>query len=259
MFANGNYAYQDICICIAGLIAATWLCIRFTDSFMSLIAYIALVTLLCITCRHTGTLFIFYSPFIVMLASALVYIIQDRLRLRQRLRFYKKCFDIIRIATVIGFYVSCNAYVVTQLSNTIFPENIAIGKSYFIILLILNIVIPAAYIFYGSIKKQLVFLRAGLITLATTIVTIFYFYPFVGGEIWLIAGGFVMILAGYTGMRLLKNGKYGFTSDSNRSLQQPLINIQTIISVQAGYKGVPGKGIEFGGGSSGGAGASGNW
>ncbi len=194
-----------------------------------------------------------------MLASALIYLLQRSLAFKKRLSFYKKCFDVLRIAALIGFYVSCNAYVVTQLSNTVFPENIAVGKTYFIVLLILNIVIPAVYIFYGSIKKQPAFLRIGFVTLAATKVTIFYFYPFVSGEIWLITGGCFMILIGYVGMLFFRNGKYGFTSNSNKSLQQNLINIQTIISVQAAQQHTPDSGIQFGGGSSGGAGASGNW
>ena len=260
MFIIGSYTYQDMSICLAVGVCSIWLCIRFTDSFMALIAYAASILFLCLACNHAGKTFILYFPFIAMAASAFTYIIQRSLRTKKQFSFYKKCFTILQLAALSVFYISCNAYVIyTSSNNTFFSENIIIGKSYFILLLALDIIIPALYILYGSLKKRLVFLRSGVITLAATIVTLFYFYPFVSGEIWLITGGLLMILAGSAAMRLFKKETYGFTSNSSRDLQQSLINVQVIINVQAGYKGIPDKGVEFGGGSSGGAGSTGNW
>ena len=112
---------------------------------------------------------------------------------------------------------------------------------------------------YGFIKNKIIFLRIGFITLAATVVTIFYFYPFVSGEIWLIVGGSIMIIAGYAGMRFFKNSKYGFTANSYTSLSKELITAEALTTVQSAYKSSPVESIQFGGGSSGGAGASGNW
>jgi hypothetical protein len=259
MFIIGSYTYQDLSVSLAVWVCAIWLCIRFTDSFMALIAYAASMLFLCFACNHAGKTFILYFPFIAMAASAFTYLIQRSLRAKKQFGFYKKCFNILRLAALSGFYISCNAYIIVQLNNTFFPENTVLGKPYFILLLAFDVIIPALYIFYGSLKKRLIFLRSGVITLAATIATLFYFYPFVSGEIWLITSGLLMILAGYTAMRLFKKDRYGFTSNSSTDLQQSLINVQVIINVQAGYKGIPDKGVEFGGGSSGGAGSTGNW
>ncbi len=259
MFFNNSYANQDVWICITILIPAIWLCTRFTDSFMTLVAYITFVTLVCILCKHAGEIYILYSPFIIMLTSALLYKIQRSMKAKSQFSFYDKCFNMLCIATLAGFYISCNMYVVTQLSNTIFPENIIVGKTYFVTLFILNLIIPVLYISYGFIKNKIIFLRIGFLTLVITAITIFYFYPFVSGEIWFIGGGCIMIITGYAGMRFFKNSKYGFTSNSNTSLHKEIITAEGLTAVQSTYKTIPAKGIQFGGGSSGGAGASGNW
>ncbi|MEP6465285.1 MAG: hypothetical protein ABJB05_03225 [Parafilimonas sp.] len=254
-----NSSNQDIWICITILIPAIWLCVRFTDSFMALVAYIAFITFVCLLCKHAGEIYILYSPFIIMIMSALLYKIQRSLKAKSEFSFYDKCFNMLRIATLSGIYISCNVYVVTQLSNSIFPENIIVGKTYFITLFILNLIIPMVYILYGFLKNKIIFLRIGFPALVATVVTIFYFYPFVSGEIWFIVGGCIMIIAGYTGMRFFKNNKFGFTANSYASLNKELISAEGLITVQSAYKNIPAKGIQFGGGSSGGAGASGNW
>ena len=259
MFVNDSYANQDIWICVATLIPAIWFCIRFTDSFMALIAYITFVILVCLLCKHAGEIYILYSPVIIMIMSALLYKIQRSLKAKSQFNLYDKCFNMLRIATLSGFYISCNVFVVTQLSNSIFSENIIVAKTYFIILLMLDLIIPAVYFIYGFIKKKTIFLRIGFITLAATVVTIFYFYPLVSGEIWLIIGGSIMIITGYVCMRIFKTGKYGFTANSYTSLSKKLITAEALTTVQSAYKSVPVEGVQFGGGSSGGAGASGNW
>ena len=194
-----------------------------------------------------------------MLASALFYVMQRWLKKKKQFLFYEKCFDVICISALSVFYISCNVYAVTQLSNSIFPENIVAGKAYLILLLILDVIIPAVYLLYGFIKTKIIFLRIGFITLATTVVTIFYFYPFISGEIWLIIGGSIMIVAGYAGMRIFKTSKYRFTANSYTSLSKELITAEALTTVQSAYKSAPLEGVQFGGGSSGGAGASGNW
>ena len=65
---------------------------------------------------------------------------QRSLKAKSQFSFYEKCFNILRIATLASFYISCNVYVVTQLSNSIFPENIVTAKTYFIILFMLDII-----------------------------------------------------------------------------------------------------------------------
>ena len=259
MFVNNTYTNQDVWVCMAVLIPAIWLCIRFTDSFMALIAYLTFITLVCLLCKHAGSLYVLYAPFLIMLTCGLLFVMQRLLKNKKRFSFYRGCFSMLRILSLSVFYISCNVYVVTRLSDSIFRENIIIGKTYFVILLVLNLIIPVLYITYGFIKNKTLFLRIGFIALVATAVTIFYFYYFVSGEIWLIAGGCIMIISGYAGMRFFKHNKFGFTAISYSSLHKTLTTAEALTTVQSAYKSGAVEGIQFGGGSSGGAGASGNW
>ena len=101
LFFNGEYAYQDIIITIAVLVAAVWLCIRFTDAFMSLVAFCAFFVLIFLFVQHNGN--VLYMPFILMLASAIIYLLQYSLQTKQQFHFYEKSFSMLRIAALISF------------------------------------------------------------------------------------------------------------------------------------------------------------
>jgi len=183
-----------------------------------------------------------------MLASAIVYALQQWLKIRQRISFYNKCFHILSIAALISFYAAGNVYVVDQIS-----------KSFVALFWVLSALIPVAYIIYGFVKKQLLFLRIGFLALIATIVTAHYYYPLLSIEVALIIAGCLFLALGYTCLKYFKNGKLGFTAKSYTALNKDLINIETLISMQVGGRHVSKQNVQFGEGSSGGAGASGNW
>ena len=248
VFIRGNYAYQDVIASLTAMVAALWLCIRFSDSFMALTTYAAFLSCVYYSVSHITKSVYTYLPFILMLASAIIYASQHWLKGKQSLSFYKKCFLILSIATLIGFYASSNVYVVNQLS-----------KSFVSLFWVLSVLIPIAYMIYGFIKKHLLFLRIGFLALIATVVTVHYYYSLLSIEVALIIAGCIFIALGYICLSYFKNGRLGFTARSHRALNKDLINIETLISMQAGSKHAPTQNMQFGGGSSGGAGASGNW
>jgi hypothetical protein len=256
LFFNGDYSYQDIVITIAVLVAAVWLCVRFTDAFMALVAFAAFLVLVFLFWKHSGNML--YMPFILMLASASIYLFQCWLQTKQRLHFYAKSFSILSIATLITFYAAINVYVVVEVGKP-FLTGIDAGNRYIIIYWILGIIIPFAYAIYGFVKKKAVFLRVGFVTLCATIVTLYYYTYLLTTEAALIVAGCILAALGYTCMKYLKNGRLGFTARSHTSLNNQLITAETLISMQLGGQRTPQQNIEFGGGSTGGAGASGNW
>jgi hypothetical protein len=245
---EGDYGYKDIIICSAIIVASSWFCVRFTDSFMALIAYAALLSCVYYFMNHVTEAAQRYLPFILMLASAIVYALQHWLKGRQSLSFYKKCFNILSTATLVSFYAAGNVYVVNQLS-----------KSFLSLFWIISVLTPVAYIIYGFTKKQLLFLRIGFLALIATIATAHYYYSLLSIEVALIIAGCIFIVLGYMGLNHFKNGRLGFTARSHTALNKELIALETLISIQAGGKHAPTQSVEFGGGSSGGAGASGKW
>lgn len=238
IFIDGNHAYLDVGISVAVMVMSLWLCIRFTDSFMALVAYAAFISCIYYFVNHMADSAHTYLPFILMLASAIIYALQYWLKNRQGLFFYNKCFHILRIAALISFYAAGNAYVVNQLS-----------KSFISLFWVLSALIPVAYIIYGFLKKQLLFLRIGFLALIATIATAYYYYSLLSIEVELIIAGCLFIALGYTCLKYFKNGKLGFTARSYVALNKDLINIETLISMQVGGRHVSKQNVQFGGGS----------
>ena len=226
MFADGNYANQDVVISIAVLFSAIWLCIRFTDAFMALIAYAAYLVLIFLLWQHAGN--ILYAPFILMIASSLIFILQHSFKKKERLRFYSKNFLTIAIATLISFYAACNVYVVFEGSKEIWINGIIPGKNYIILFWVLSSIIPVGYMLYGFRKKQSAFLRVGFLSLIATILTMHYYYALLSTEAALIIAGFILLALGYAGLKYLKNNRFGFTARSYKNLNNDLYCCQNI-------------------------------
>ena len=257
MFADSNYAHQDVIICIAVIIAATWLCLRFTDSFMILIAFAALLTCIYLIIQP-GRIAYTFMPFIVMLMTAIIYWLQRRLSQITSLHLYKKCFYLLNVAALVSMYAAGNVYIINQLSE---PSLIAtkFNNDFYIMLWILSAAIPVIYIICGFIKRRILLLRAGFICGVATILSIHFYYSVLSAEAAFVTGGCLLMIIGYTGLSYFKHGRHGFTAKSYTTLNKDLINIETLISMQISGKQPSHQNIQFCSGSSGGAGASVNW
>ncbi len=257
MFADGNYAHQDVVICIAVIVSAAWLAIRFADSFIALVAFAAILYCIFLVIQPGNPVYSFI-PFIFMLVAAIVYLLQQQLNKKTVLLFYKKCFYILSVAALVSIYAAGNVYVVSTLSKPLVSSATA-GSGHYTVLWIVSILIPVIYMVYGFIKQRILFLRIGFLCGIATILTIHFYYSVLSPEAAFITGGFVLIIIGYVSLTYFKNSKHGFTAKSYTTLNKNLVNIETLISMQVGGKHLPQQNMQFGGGSSGGAGASGNW
>ena len=243
-------------------IVSLWLCVRFTDACMAMLAYTALFLLIFLLYIKAGDIAKATAPFVMMIVSAIVYFLMNKLHKTERLLFYKSSFQSVMLLTLITFYACGNYFVVKELSNEMFGLNLGLDDPipYGWVFWIFTIVIPPAYIFYGIKKKELLFIRTGLLLVVITIFTVRYYYAILDAEIAMMIAGLILIVITYVLVKYLKTPRHGFTFENTGFVSRELLNAEALIIAQTfGEKKSAEHHFEFGGGSSGGGGATGGF
>lgn len=164
--------------------------------------------------------------------------------------------------TLVTFYASSNYFVVKELSNQMFGLELTIydGIPMGWLFWILTFTIPVVYIFYGLKRKDFLFIRTGLGLIAATIFTVRYYHSIFTAEISMLIAGSTIIATSYALIQYLKISKQGYTSRDLHTGNKNLLNVEALIIAQTfGTSPKTEDNALFGGGSGGGAGATGNF
>ena len=259
-FLINDYANSGVITSSCMLLLCLWLCIRFTDAFMAALSYCALLLLVFFICMKMGEVAKTIIPFILMITSAIIYLTTKKLLNKQQSFFYDFCFKSVLLLTLITFYASGNYFIVKELSDAIFPGSTHSTLSAGWLFWLFTIIIPLAYLFWGILKKDILFIRTGIGLVAATILTIRYYYTFFRTEIEMLVIGILIIAISYLLIKYLRTPKHGFSFEKDGYNKNGLRNVEALIIAQSfGKKEVESKSFEFGGGSSGGGGATGNY
>lgn len=257
-----DYGNQYLVAAAIATIVCLWLCIRFTDAFMAMLAYASFFLFIFLLYIKAGDIAKATASFVMMIVSAAAYFLMNKLYKNERLLFYKFSFQLIILLTLVTFYACGNYFVVKELSNEMFGLNLGLHDPipYGWLFWIFTIAIPPAYIFYGIKKKDLLFIRTGLLLIAITIFTVRYYYSILDAEVAMMIAGLILIAKSYFLIKFLKTPKQGFTFENTGFVSKELLNAEALIIAQTfGEKKSPEHGFEFGGGSSGGGGATGDF
>jgi hypothetical protein len=258
-FLTESFTNNDIVTSGIMIIFCLWLCIRFTDGFMAMLSYISLYIFVFLLCAKAGIIGEAVAPFILMFISAIVFIIVNRLLQKEGLLFYHFSCKAVKLLALILFYASANYFVVNEAGRHFFSTTVNMPATLGIIYWILTCLIPVTYIIYGIIKKELLFIRTGIVLLIIAIVTIHYYYQLLPAEIDMLIGGLILIAISYVLIKYLRSSKRGFTFKKINP-SKDLLNAEALIVAQVfGKSHTKHTGVEFGGGSSGGGGATGNY
>jgi hypothetical protein len=204
-------------------------------------------------------------PFVLMVASLAIYGIVMKNKAAASLRHYTSSLLAIEVVSLIGIYVSVNYFVVRELSNALFNLRLAPGASisggWFF--WTATLLIPPTYIFLGLRKKDIVLLRVGLLLLAATIFTFRYYYSAAPIEVVMTIGGAVVMVLMYIVTRYLKTPRHGITSQQNDDPElAALRQVEGLVIAETYHPtAAPAQSdaFQFGGGSSGGGGATGEY
>ena len=175
---------------------------------------------------------------------------------------YNFCIKFVMFLTLVTFYASSNYFVVKELSNQLFGLHLTIrdGIPMGWLFWILTFAIPIIYVFYGIKRKSFLFMRTGLGLIAATIFTVRYYHNIFSVEISMLIAGIIIIAISYSLIQSLKISKRGYTSRDLHPGNKNLLNAEALIIAQTfGTSSETENNTLFGGGSGGGAGATGNF
>ena len=243
------------------LVMAVFLTLRFADRLMALVAAVATLAVIFFSLILMGNAVENILPFALMIASALIYYTSKKLAAIPAAKYYQKSLTVTGIAGLVCFFLSGNYYVVREASIEFFDvqatanEGIPFGWIFWVF----TVAIPMVYIFWGVLKKDIILIRTGLLLVAVMVFTVRYYYDQVAVEKLMIAGGLLLTAIAYLLTKYLKEPKAGFTSEANSHTKAPG-NIEALIIAEtlSGQQ-QPQTGTQFGGGSFGGGGASGDF
>jgi hypothetical protein len=229
------------------------------------LAFLALLGMVFYSVLPLGSMAKTVMPFLLMAISFFIYRLVKRNKNNNRLRHYKKCCTVVELLALITLYAAGNYFVVREVSNTMFNLHLKEGEPLpgGWIFWILTILLPSIYILRGIQKRNVILLRAGLILVAAVGFTIRYYYHVAPLEIVMSIGGVIMIVIAYFITKYLTPPKHGFThAEPNDPQLAGLLQLESLVVTQTFHQTkVPeaDKHFDFGGGSSGGAGATDNF
>lgn len=171
---------------------------------------------------------------------------------------WQNCLIAAEAFCLLSIYAAGNYLVVRELSVEMLNLELQDGQDIPLafVFYALTGVIPVLYLYFGLKNKDLVLLRVSLAVLAFSVFTFKYYFSLGHHEITLTVGGLILLGISVTLLRWLKVPRYGYTRENilnekwANSNAQAFIVSQTLDAVKAPEV------HEFGGGESGGGGAS---
>ena len=260
-FLTEDYANNNFITSLVLMLYSLWLCIRFADAFMAGLSAVALyifIFLLCINAGPTGKAI---APFVMMFVCTGIYMIAHILLKKKNLLLYHFSCRVVELLALVLLYGSVNFYVVNEAGKQMFSSStVTMPAAVVIILWLCTLAIPPVYIVYGILKKDIVVLRTGIMLLIVAVLTIRYYYAMLPPEVDMLIGGIVTIGISYTLILYLRTAKHRFTFENTRPNKKAMLNAEALIIAQVfGKPHTQQQSFEYGGGSSGGAGAGGDY
>lgn len=240
-----------------------WLAIRFNDGFMSGLSYAAVIACCFFTCSNAGTIGKLIAPFVIMTVSAILFLFIKKMLGRYSLVLYYRCLKVARLLSLVSFYGSLNYFVVRELGNQLLEKPLEAGEEipFGWFFWFCTAAIPTAYVYYGIRKKDLLFIRTGVVLAVASVFTFRYYHAILSASVAMILFGLLLVITSYLLIKYLRKTRGGFTSLATIDATKLVADAEALIIAQAfGHKADHhSNGVEFGGGSSGGAGATGNF
>ena len=266
-FIGGINLIGDISIssnCLLIFLLAFYLLCRFANALMAIVSVGAFLLLVFFTYIKFGYVAKATAPFLLLLLAAGIYFFAKYLSNKIACRLYKRALVFVEITALLCGYAAINYFVVNQTANSMFGFTIKARQplAFAFLFWSLTILLPLVYIFRGVQKKDAVILRVGLILIAAIVFTIRNYYTFLPSEMMLFICGAIMLIVSFGLIRYLEPPKFGFTSAVLANTNNiGNINIEALIIAEtfSGTQQPTSNDTNFGGGSFGGGGATGDF
>lgn len=246
-------------LCFLSFTICGWLAYRFADSLMAIAAAVSGSLFVLYLYVNLGEFTISSFPFVLITASAALYVLCRYALNNTQPVPYKSCWEAVEIISLVGLYGFGNVYVVEMLTQDIFLllKNSPMNISWFF--WSWTFLIPVLYFVRGLKKQALLLIRLGFISFALSIITFRHYHSIISIEVALMIAGAVCIIVSSLLFRYLSAPKHGFVFVEDEHTEQGVEDLKAY-AVGEGFARQPlPEEPRFGGGSFGGGGAGSNY
>ena len=259
-FFVADFSFDTRLLSAVMILLTAWLCFRFTDAFMAVLCYVFFFIFLFTNIIEFGSLARMLAPILMMVFSLAVYLVFQRLRTVMNFNSYNGCYKAIMLFALLSFYLSGNYFVVNKLSIELFAEPLTTSVLMAGMFWFFTVAIPVLYVIFGVVRKDKLLIRTGLILIAIAIFTVRYYYAIFPLEISMIIAGMLLITISYGVIKYLHTARHGFVFKIKNANAIPVEQVESLITADRFGTTAPIEtGFDFGGGSGGGAGATGKF
>lgn len=266
--AYGSQDFQDptpgtlrltlaLLLTLATLLLAT---LRYADRLVAVAAYLCALLLLgnTLLALPFGTLLL---PFLLGAASAGAYVWFTRLLRQPELLPYHRCLRLLRGVALGTAYLAVNYYVVREGNALLLPGYVPASPQIPLapLFYLTTAVIPLLYLAQGLRRPDRTWLWLGLLTAAFSIFTLRYYRSLLPAPLAATLAGTFLVALTVWATRYLRHARHGLSSAPDDADDQQL-NLESLIVAQTAHAApapAPDTGVQFGGGHSGGGGATG--
>ena len=256
---SNGYLAPPLLLLLALLVAAV---VRYADALVSAAAFLTTLLLVALAGLQS-TLGQALLPFLMMATAAgtvgLYRTLARRLSGTMLADYYATCLLTLKVLALAVFYLGGNYLVVREGNAALHNLATSVQVPFAAVFYVLTAGIPLLYIELGLRRADRPTLLVGLLTLVFSLYTLRHYHSLMPPEIAAVVAGVVLLLLSGTLLRILRPARFGFTSLPDD--EPRYFNLENLIQAQTAH--APGApttgGFEFGGGHSGGAGATGQF
>lgn len=255
---DARYLAPVLVLVLALLVAAA---LRYADALVTTAAFVTtllLVVLVSLQAAWGKTLL----PFLVMGTAAgtlaLHRALAHRVASTPVADYYATCLVILKVLGLVMLYLGGNYLVVREGNAALHDLSDSVQVPFRLIFYALTAGLPLLYLALGLRRADRPTLVVGLSALAFSLYTLRYYRSLLPPEVAAVVVGTVLtVVAGFL-LRFLRPARFGLTSEPDDEPRH--FDLENLIQAQTAYMpAAPAGGFEFGGGESGGGGATGKF
>lgn len=243
-----------LALTLAILAAAT---LRYADRLVAACTYLAYLALVVNFLFYipTGRLLL---PFGIMLASAAAYALQEKARRRDDFFYYESVLNVVKLLALLTFYLGGNYLIVREGNAALLNLPQSTQIPFAPLFYLFTVAVPLAYIYFSLRRANRMMLLVGLAVVCFSIYTYHHYHSLLPPEIAAIIAGIFLIALVAWALHYLRTARHGLTAVAEDN--EPHFNLESMVVAQTAHAPTPqATGFEFGGGSSGGGGATGRF
>ena len=257
---TGLYAaFLPLLLLLAVLLAAI---VRYADALVTVVAGTTVLLLVLLTAAIIP-FGILVLPFVAMATAGVALrsyrAIVRRLAGTALADYYATCLQTLKVLALVVFYLGGNYLVVREGNAMLNNQSPSLQVPFAPLFYALTAGVPLLYIGLGLRRADRALLLLGLLTLAFSLFTLRYYRSVLPPEVAAVAGGLVLTVAAGALLRYLRPARFGLTSQPDDEPRH--FNLENLIQAQTAHapEAPTGSGFAFGGGQSGGGGATGQF